>query len=116
MIVVKRVSFDSAHFLPNYDGKCRNTHGHHWVVEMGVEGLVKSNGMVMDFSRLSSFLKDNVVEVFDHKLLNDIIPNPTAENIATYIHECCGWVEIAGCRLAFLRVHETEDSYVLLEG
>jgi len=116
MIVAKRVSFDAAHFLPGYDGPCKNVHGHHWVVELGIEGLVKPDGMVIDFTHLSSFLKNNVHGVFDHGLINDIIPNPTAENIAMFIRERCGWVEVAGCRLVFIRVWETENSYVLLEG
>ena len=25
-------SFDAAHFLTNYNGKCRNIHGHRWKV------------------------------------------------------------------------------------
>lgn len=116
MVVSRKVSFGAAHFLPNYEGKCRNMHGHTWVVELGVKGLVSKDGMVIDFTRLSSFLEDNVVEVFDHRLVNDIIPNPTAENIALYIKECCGWIGIAGCRLAFIKVWETEDSMAMLEG
>ncbi len=117
MIVSKKVSFDAAHYLPFYEGKCKHMHGHHWVVELGVEGKVDpKTGMVIDFSRLSSFLKDNVVKEFDHTLLNDKIGNPTAENLALYIEECCGWLEVAGCKLAFIKVWETEDSYALVEG
>ena len=29
-------SFDSAHFLAGYEGKCSNIHGHHWTVEIEV--------------------------------------------------------------------------------
>ena len=34
-------SFDSAHFLKGYDGKCRNLHGHRWrvVVEIAADQL-----------------------------------------------------------------------------
>ena len=113
--VVKRVSFDAAHFLPGYVGKCVNLHGHHWVVELGVSGEVDPDtGMVIDFGELNSFLKEKVIERFDHHLVNDVIENPTAENIAGRIklswdlwrEENCLAVE-----LAFLRVWETEDSY-----
>ena len=31
-------SFDSAHFLAGYEGKCRNLHGHRWTVEVEVGG------------------------------------------------------------------------------
>lgn len=29
-------SFDSAHFLKGYEGKCSNIHGHRWTVEVTV--------------------------------------------------------------------------------
>ena len=28
-----KASFDSAHFLKDYEGKCSNIHGHRWTVE-----------------------------------------------------------------------------------
>lgn len=31
-------SFDSAHFLKGYEGKCRNIHGHRWKILIEVEG------------------------------------------------------------------------------
>lgn len=31
-------SFDSAHFLQGYNGKCANLHGHHWVIEVEISG------------------------------------------------------------------------------
>jgi len=113
--VAKKVSFDAAHYLPGYEGKCKRMHGHHWVVELAVEGPVNNKtGMVMDFSRLSSFLEDNVVKVFDHQCINDIVGNPTAEIIAEYISESCGWLRVAGLELAWIRVWETENSMVEL--
>ena len=35
-------SFDSAHFLHGYDGKCSNLHGHRWrvVVDVACEELI----------------------------------------------------------------------------
>ena len=115
--VVKRVSFDAAHFLPDYKGKCANVHGHHWVVELGVSGEVNPDtGMVIDFGRLKTFWEDNFQEIFDHRLLNDTVSNPTAENIATYIKETCGCLGVAGLRLAFVRVWETKDSYAEVKG
>ena len=56
MIVSKRVSFDAAHFLPGYVGKCSQMHGHHWIVELAVAGEVNlETGMVIDFIELSRF-------------------------------------------------------------
>ena len=47
-------SFDSAHFLSGYEGKCSNIHGHRWRVVMEIMGekLEKSGqirGMLIDF-------------------------------------------------------------------
>jgi len=118
--VVKRVSFDAAHFLPNYVGKCHNMHGHHWVVELGVSGhIMEEHGFVVDFSRLKGWLNDYVVNQFDHSLLNDTIENPTAENIALHIKrefEETGYQVSGDVRLEFVRVWETEDSYAEVKG
>lgn len=66
-------SFDSAHFLKGYEGKCANIHGHRWTVEIVVcgEDLEKSgscSGMIVDFSRLKDELKE-MVNSFDHCLI-----------------------------------------------
>jgi len=113
MLVVKRTSFDAAHFLPKYEGKCKNMHGHRWTVELGVEGPVNPwTGMVVDFTELKYFLKVKVVEVFDHKVVNDVVENPTAENIVAYIGEAWeNWLRKGYQELALVRVWETEDSY-----
>ena len=87
MIVSKKLSFDAAHFLPNYEGKCKDVHGHTWKVEVACSGdLREDTGMVVDFKELKKFL-EWVEDRFDHKLLNDFIKNPTAENISKYIFD-----------------------------
>ena len=54
-------SFDSAHFLAGYEGKCRNLHGHRWTVEVEVGGEKlmqdgQTRGMVVDFGDLKKDL------------------------------------------------------------
>jgi len=66
-------SFDSAHFLAGYEGKCANIHGHRWRVEIEVqaEELVASgqlDGMVVDFGDLKRDLKA-AVDHLDHALI-----------------------------------------------
>ena len=66
-------SFDAAHFLARYDGKCRNIHGHHWVVHLRVCGetlqdTAQESGMLVDFSQLKADLKA-IVEPLDHTLI-----------------------------------------------
>lgn len=66
-------SFDSAHFLANYQGKCSNIHGHRWKVEIEIQSEVlvsggQLDGMVIDFSDLK---KDviTMIDYFDHALI-----------------------------------------------
>ena len=118
MIVAKRISFDAAHFLPDYDGPCANMHGHRWTVEVGVEGPIFPNGMVLDFVKLKAFL-EVIKKAFDHQLINDILPNPTAENICVWVRiRFYEWVsdydKKQELKLAFIKVWETDDSYVEL--
>ncbi len=66
-------SFDSAHFLAGYNGKCRNIHGHRWKIEVIVnsEKLVsdgEKRGMVIDFGDLKAEVKQ-LADSFDHSLI-----------------------------------------------
>lgn len=66
-------SFDSAHFLAGYEGKCGNIHGHRWKVEIEVqsETLVKGgqlDGMVIDFGDLKKDVKE-MADYYDHALI-----------------------------------------------
>lgn len=66
-------SFDSAHFLAGYQGKCSNLHGHRWrvVVEICAGSLVKEGqirGMVADFGDLKSDLQ-KITDHYDHALI-----------------------------------------------
>ena len=66
-------SFDSAHFLAGYEGKCANIHGHRWKVEIEVcsDSLTAGgqlDGMVVDFSDLKKDVKE-MADSCDHALL-----------------------------------------------
>ena len=66
-------SFDSAHFLKGYAGKCSNLHGHRWrvVVELQAEELIgegQMRGMVLDFGDLKKFL-GGMCDKLDHCLI-----------------------------------------------
>lgn len=83
--------FDAAHFLRGYPGKCANIHGHRWKVEITLQGeKLDELGILIDFMDVKNMLKE-VLEIFDHKMINDVSPfdslNPTAENIARFIYE-----------------------------
>ena len=116
MSVCKAFRFDAAHYLPNYEGKCKNLHGHTWTLEVEVSGVPipdgSKQGMVMDFGDLKVAVQQKVIDVLDHTLLNDTISNPTAENILLWVHDklqCLPYGML--CRL---RLYETPDSFAEL--
>lgn len=66
-------SFDAAHFLTDYYGKCENLHGHRWRVEAGIAASsLQESGtnkdMVMDFGVFKKALRE-VCKRFDHMFL-----------------------------------------------
>lgn len=105
-------SFDSAHFLHGYHGKCANIHGHRWRVVATIKSdkLLddqQNRGMVIDFGDLKNDLK-KLADNLDHaliiekdslskKLYQALIDEnfkiielpfrPTAENLAKYIYD-----------------------------
>lgn len=113
MFIIKtEQSFDSAHFLAGYDGKCRNIHGHRWRIlvevcseELEAEGHLR--GMVMDFGTVKQELKA-IADSFDHTFiiergtlkettiaalesegfkLTEVGFRPTAENFAKFFFD-----------------------------
>lgn len=105
-------SFDAAHFLKGYNGKCHNLHGHRWrvVVEIQADLLrndIQCRGMVVDFSDLKNSLKA-ICNFYDHSFIYEegslkeetvhcllsedfclhAVPfRPTAENFSRHIYE-----------------------------
>ena len=86
-LATRKVTIDAAHQLKGLeDGHpCGRVHGHTYEFGITVSSTsLDDTGMVVDFGLLAA-----VVRTLDHRLLNDIIPQPTAENIAKYV-----WDEI----------------------
>jgi 6-pyruvoyltetrahydropterin/6-carboxytetrahydropterin synthase len=77
--------FDAAHYLPDYDGPCRNLHGHTWRVEVEIEGSPSpESGMIVDFREIKTVLATILP---DHTLLNTHplfadVKFPTAESLS----------------------------------
>jgi 6-pyruvoyltetrahydropterin/6-carboxytetrahydropterin synthase len=85
MLVTKEFTFDSAHFLTNYYGKCERMHGHTYRLQVTVEGKVQSNGLVIDFVVLKRVVKKHVLQKLDHQVLNDVLENASAERLVMWI-------------------------------
>jgi len=83
-------TFAASHSLREYEGVCRNLHGHNFkvIVEISGENLDK-RGMLVDFIDIDNELNE-IIKNFDHKNLNNVIPfnkeNPTAENLSKVIY------------------------------
>jgi 6-pyruvoyltetrahydropterin/6-carboxytetrahydropterin synthase len=72
--VTKEFSFEMAHALWNYDGPCKNVHGHSYKLFVTLSGIPVNdpqnpkNGMVIDFTDLKNIIKREVINVFDHSV------------------------------------------------
>lgn len=73
--ITKEFSFETAHALHGYDGKCKNIHGHSYKLSVTVIGKPIDDlthvkcGMVIDFGDLKKIVKSEVVDVWDHAII-----------------------------------------------
>ena len=84
-------TFAAGHALRNYKGKCENVHGHNFRVQVTIEGeRLDDTGMLVDFLDVKNLMQA-VIGRLDHQFLNEVAPfdvkNPSAENIAEYVHD-----------------------------
>ena len=72
--VTKEFSFEMSHVLSDYDGPCRNIHGHSYRLFVTVAGTPLNdpgnpkNGMVIDFNELKQIVNDEIINLFDHSV------------------------------------------------
>jgi len=106
--------FAAAHRLPRYEGPCFRLHGHNYKFFVTVEGDVDpATGMIADFGTIKDVVAQEVLARVDHRNLNDVLENPTAENIARWIWEALVPRLPA---LAEVRLYEIPDSCVTYRG
>ncbi len=107
MKVTKEFVFDAAHYLPNYEGKCERLHGHTWKLHVTVKAPVdRASGLAFDFVALKRKAMERVVDRLDHQVVNDVVPNPSAENIALWV-----WHQLRELPLDTVTVWETPTSF-----
>lgn len=73
-IITRRIEFDAGHRIPQHASKCRNIHGHRYVMLVKVRGPILTNnaadnGMVMDFGVIKQIAMQRVGEPWDHAFL-----------------------------------------------
>lgn len=135
--VTKEFPFEMAHVLWNYDGPCRNVHGHSYRLFVTITGTPidvpgdPKNGMVIDFSDLKSIVKKEIVSVFDHAVVvssryekekremftklfgNTVVVDyqPTCENLVADFAEKISSHLPSGITLHSLKLYETATSF-----
>jgi 6-pyruvoyltetrahydropterin/6-carboxytetrahydropterin synthase len=135
--VTREFTFEMAHVLFNYDGPCRNVHGHSYRLFVTITGIPArdsnnpKNGMVIDFTDLKNIVMKEIVNIFDHCVVvssgfdelkremmmktfgNTVIVDyqPTCENlVADFAGRITNHLP-AGTSLHSLKLYETAKSY-----
>ena len=131
-------SFDAAHFLTDYHGKCENLHGHRWRVvaylaqeKLWNEGTHKD--MVIDFGEFKHVLRE-LTEELDHSFIveeGSLMPETlaclekegfalsmmpfrtTAENLARYFYDR---MADSGLSISQVEVYETPNTCAIYYG
>lgn len=134
MQVTKRIEFDAGHRVARHGGQCANPHGHRYMVDLTVEGVIledgsDEHGMVVDFGRIKAFLTTHVHDRYDHGFIVEVsdttmraalsvnmawkvivVPfTPTAENLAESIGRDASFA-LRPLRVASVVVFETPSS------
>jgi len=135
--ITREFTFEMAHVLWNYNGPCRNVHGHSYRLFVTISGVPTNNsgnpknGMVMDFADLKNVVQKEIINVFDHTvtvsnnferkkidMLKETFGNmvvvdyqPTCENLVEdFAHRIKNLLP-SGIRLHSLKLYETAKSY-----
>ena len=136
--LTKEFSFESAHALWGYDGKCREVHGHSYRLFVTIKGEPVSDesspklGMVMDFGELKAIVSREITNRLDHSFVMRRTPaaealaesmssqftnvilvdyQPTCENMLSDFAARLRAALPEGVELYSLRLHETATSY-----
>ena len=135
--ITKQFSFEMAHALRNYDGLCRNIHGHSYKMDITLAGQPlqddssPKNGMVMDFGDLKKLVNEEIISLLDHALvlnaktdaqLVDVLKQnyekivtvdfqPTTENLLEFIAAKIQSRLPNDVKLSCVRLRETDTSY-----
>jgi 6-pyruvoyltetrahydropterin/6-carboxytetrahydropterin synthase len=106
--------FAAAHRLPRYQGPCFRLHGHNYRMLVALEGEVDpGSGMIADFGEMKRVVEEQVLSRVDHHDLNELLDNPTAENIVRWIWEV---LEPHLSGLCEIRLYEIPDCCVTYRG
>ncbi|MSQ32213.1 MAG: 6-carboxytetrahydropterin synthase [Dehalococcoidia bacterium] len=125
--VTKAIDFCYGHRLRDYDGKCKNVHGHNGRAEFDLTSAkLDKRSMVVDFSDIADAMRNWINNNLDHAMLmrkdDPMLPifkknkqpcyvmdnNPTAESIAKLLFDKASE---HGFPVAEVRMWETPTSF-----
>lgn len=116
-------SFEAAHKLnveTPYNKKCTESlHGHHFKYTIYLQGKIKADtGMVIDFGEVKELIIKELEFLYDHKNLNNIFFNPTAEIlILSIVNRVENLIDFNNLDITLTKVElsETENNKVIWE-
>jgi 6-pyruvoyltetrahydropterin/6-carboxytetrahydropterin synthase len=114
MKVRREYRFEASHVLPRHRGMCSRLHGHSYRFLLEVEGPIDpGTGMVVDFFEIDRVVEQRILATLDHRHLNDLLENPTAEWIAVFI-----WRQLEGDLpgMTQIELFETEGASCVYRG
>jgi 6-pyruvoyltetrahydropterin/6-carboxytetrahydropterin synthase len=113
--LTKEFDFEAAHHLAPYEGRCENTHGHSYHMEVSVLGIPDAvTGMVMDFRELKESV-NCIIDSLDHNYLNGYFDfNTTCENMIRWIWYILDGKLPTGIQLNEIKLWETRTSFAVL--
>ncbi|MBW4616375.1 MAG: 6-pyruvoyl tetrahydropterin synthase family protein [Desmonostoc vinosum HA7617-LM4] len=95
--LVTEFTFNSAHYIKDYDGLCGRMHGHNYKVRIEATSSKLNSSehcphpvMVVDFKTLRWAKQDVTKGGLDHCVLNEVMPSEyetTGDMIAKYIYD-----------------------------
>lgn len=135
--LTKVFHFETGHALHNYEGACKNIHGHSYELHVSITTAVTQSdqylpapGFIIDFKEIKKIVNRSVVDLLDHKLIlsNDYLENnpelkdlenlikwdfePSAENILLFIRATLFSHLPKEIKLRKLLLFETKSSFV----
>lgn len=132
LYITRREHFSSSHVLNNPEltpeenrelfGKCNGFHGHNYYIEITVAGEADpKSGYVMDLKELKKIVNENVVDLVDHKYLNELEIFkgliPTTETMAMVFWKILERkISLPNARLFSIKLFETEKNFVEFKG
>jgi 6-pyruvoyltetrahydropterin/6-carboxytetrahydropterin synthase len=116
MIIGKHFEFEASHQLPANPiyGACANMHGHTYKLTVEIEGDISFYGWVMNFKELKDIVKQNIIDILDHKHINNALNMPitTAEHIVEWMYDQIrSELKAYGVRTVSIILYETTNSY-----